>query len=239
MVSICYHIRLRKHGGFGMPTKMFLFIAIVLIIMVIRIKGIGIAFRSINTLIHELSHAFMAIVTGGKVTEIKLNNNASGSCTTKSKGKLKTFLVSSAGYMSSALFSYLLFYSLGKDWNEYFFYFFLTISIFALIFWIRNTYGIIWTLVFASINLSLILLPNTILSFSNHILLVFGLLIAIDNLLACFTLLYLSITSPKKSGDATNIAKITKIPAFFWAILFLAFSLYIAYKSYQLFLPLF
>jgi len=236
MVSICYAIRQRKDGGYSMPTKIFLFVAIVLIIMVIRIKTIGIAFRSINTLIHELSHAFMAIVTGGKVTEIKLNDNASGSCTTKSKGKFKTFLVSSAGYISSALFSYLLFISLGKSWNQYFFYFFLSISVFALIFWIRNTYGIIWTLVFASLNLSLILLPTTLTSFSNHILLIFGLLIAIDNLMACFTLLYLSITTPKKSGDATNIAKITKIPAFFWSILFLAFSLYIAYKSYQIFL---
>lgn len=207
--------------------------------MVIRIKHIGIAFRSINTLIHELSHALMALLTGGKVTEIKLNDNASGSCTTKLKGKFRTFLVSSAGYTFSAIFSLFLFYSLGKEWNQYFFYFFLFISIIALIFWIRNTYGIIWTLIFASFNFALILIPNIIPKYSNHILLIFGLLIAIDNFLACLTLLYISIVTPKKAGDATNIAKTTKIPAFFWSILFLAITLYFGYQSYLLFLPLF
>ncbi|MFA6200591.1 MAG: M50 family metallopeptidase [Bacteroidales bacterium] len=222
-----------------MPTKIFLIVAIAFILMVIRIKNVGIAFRSINTLIHELSHAIMALLTGGDVTEIKLNDNASGSCTTKSKGKFKTFLVSSAGYISSALFSLLLFYSLGKEWNQYFFYLFLSISVIALIFWIRNAYGIIWTLTFASLNFALILIPYAIPKYSNHILLIFGLLIAIDNLLACLTLLYISIVTPKKAGDATNIAKTTKIPAFFWSLLFLAITLYIGYKSYLLFLPIF
>lgn len=234
MDMICYLIRQRKHGGYGMPTKTFLFIAIILIIILIRTKNVGIAFRSINTLIHEISHAIMALITGGEVKEIKLNDNATGSCKTKSRGKLKTFLVSSAGYISSALFSYLLFISLGKSWNHYFFYFFLSISIFALVFWIRNTYGIIWTLAFASINLGLIILPNTIQIYSNHVLLVFGLLIGIDNILACITLVYISITNPKKAGDASNLAKTTKIPALIWALIFLGFSLFILYKSYLL-----
>lgn len=235
----CYVIKLKNHGGFGMPSKLFLIIAIVLIILIIRIKNIGIAFRSINTLIHELSHAIMAIFTGGSVSEIKLNDNASGSCTTKSKGKFKTFLVSSSGYISSALFSYLIFFSLGKRWNEYFFYFFLVISVIALIFWIRNAYGIIWALAFASINLGLILVPNATANYGNYILLVFGLMIAIDNFLACLTLLYISVSSPKKAGDATNIAKTTKIPAFFWSLIFLAITLFIGYKSYLLFLNIF
>ena len=239
MVLICYVIKHKNHGGFGMPTKTFIIIAITFIILVIRIKNIGIAFRSINTLIHELSHAIMALLTGGKVTEIKLNDNASGSCTTKSKGKFKTFLVSSSGYISSALFSLLLFYSLNKEWNQYFFYFFMFISIVALIFWIRNAYGIIWTLAFASINFALILIPNAIHNYSNYILLIFGLLIAIDNLIACLTLLYISIITPKKAGDATNIAKTTKIPAFIWALLFLTITIYICYQSYLLFLPIF
>lgn len=239
MALICYAIKHKNHGGFGMPSKTFIIIAITIIILVIRINNIGIAFRSINTLIHELSHAIMAILTKGKVTEIKLNDNASGSCTTKSKGKFKTFLVSSAGYIFSALFSYLLFYSIGEEWNKYFFYFFLAISVISLIFWIRNAYGIIWTLAFASINFALILIPNAIHNYSNYILLIFGLLIAIDNLIACLTIVYISIITPKKAGDATNIAKTTKIPAFIWSLLFLAFSVFIIYKSYLLFLPIF
>lgn len=238
MALICFAIKQKRRGGFGMPDKTFIIIALISILLLIRIKNIGIVFRSVNTLIHELSHAFVAILTGGEVLEIKLNDNASGSCTTKSKGKFKSFLVSSAGYISSAIFSYLLFYSIGREWNQYIFYFFLIISIIALVFWIRNLYGIIWTLIFASINLSLILIPNAITNYANYILLVFGLLIAIDNFLACITLLNLSIFSPKKASDAVNIAKKTHVPAFFWALFFLAVSVFIGYKSYLLLLPL-
>lgn len=239
MALICFAIKQNNRGVFGMPDKIFIIVSLILIFLVIRIKNIGVAFRSINTLIHELSHAFMALLTGGHVSEIKLNDNASGSCTTKSKGKFNVFLVSSAGYIFSALFSYLLFYSLGKSWNYYFFYFFLGISIIALIFWIRNLYGILWTLTFASINIALILIPNSINNFSNHVLMVFGFIIAIDNFLATLWLCYISITQSKKAGDATNIAKTTKIPAIFWALIFLSISILIGYKSYIIFLPLF
>ncbi len=239
MALICYAIKQKKHGGFGMPSKIFIILSIVLILLVIRIKNIGVAFRSINTLIHELSHAFMAIITGGGVSEIKLNDNASGSCTTKTKGGFRTLLVSSSGYIFSALFSYLLFYSLGKSWNQYLFYFFIAISVIALILWIRNLYGILWTLIFASLNLAIILIPTAIPQYSNHILLVIGLIISIDNFLATLTLTHISITEPKKAGDAANIAKSTKIPAVFWALIFLAFSIYTGYKSYLIFLPYF
>ena len=68
---------------------------------------------------------------------------------------------------------------------------------------------------------------------------VFGFIIAIDNFLATLWLCYISITQSKKAGDAANIAKTTKIPAIFWALIFLSISILIGYKSYIIFLPLF
>lgn len=239
MALICFAIKQKRRGGFGMPDKIFIIVSLVVIILTIRIKNIGTGLRSINTLIHELSHAFMAIVTGGQVTEIKLNENASGSCTTKSNSGFKGFLVSFAGYTFSALFSYLLFFSIGKSWSYYFFYIFTAASALAIIFWIRNLYGIIWTLIFISLNLAIILIPFAMPKYTNHIIFVLGAIIAIDNFLATTSLLTRAFKEPKKAGDATNLAKATRIPAIFWALLFLAVSVFVGYKSYLIFLPYF
>lgn len=239
MVLICFVIRPKKHGGFGMPSKIFLYIVIALIIIISRFETIGVVFRSLNTLIHELGHAIIAIILGGKVGKIKLNDNASGSCSTSSKGSFKSFLIASAGYLFCAIFSYFIFYSIGKTWNQYIFWAFLIISCISLIFWIRNTYGIIWTIAFASINFGLILIPNAIINYSNYILLILGLLIGLENIFGCLILLKISIFDSKKAGDATNMAKLTKIPAFVWASGFLAFSIWMSYISFKEFYPLF
>ena len=57
------------------------------------------------------------------------------------------------------------------------------------------------------------------------ILLVFLLLVEFP---LCF---YLSIFHADQSGDAANLRKATHVPAFVWALLFVAFSLWMAYCS--------
>lgn len=220
-------------------TKSFLIIIFILILVLSRLEKIGVVLRSLNTLIHELGHGIIALILGGKLGKITLNSNSSGSCSTTSKGSFKTFLVSISGYTSSALFSYFLFFSINKPWNHYIFSFLLIISIISIIFWIRNTYGIIWTIAFIAINFSLIMIPNLINNIGNQFLLIYGLIIGLDNLFSTFLLLKISIYEPKNSGDAKNLSKITNIPSFIWAIGFLCFSLWIAYLSFMEFYPVF
>ena len=214
-------------------SKTFFIIVLIIIIIFLRLEKIGVVLRSLNTLIHELSHGFVALILGGRVGKILLNDNASGSCSTTVKGSFKSFLISISGYTLSALFSYSLFLLIDKSFSKYVFYFLLAISIISLIFWIRNNYGIIWTIVFIGINFSIIMIPKFLNSYSNYILLIYGLIICIENLFNTAILIKIAILSPKKAGDATNIAKITKIPSLIWAIGFLSFSLYIAYLSYK------
>jgi hypothetical protein len=217
-----------------MISRTFFIVAIALIVVVIRINNLGTVFRSINTLVHELGHAFMGLLCGGKVSEIKLNENASGSCTSATKGKLKPFLVSIAGYLCSALMGWLLFYTCDKVYRGYVFYYFAIVGVIALIFWIRNTYGIIWTICFVCLNVGIILYPKAFNQYSAYIIVVYALLITIDNIIACCTLFYLSITEHKKAGDATILAKITHLPAFIWAIAFCAAAFWSGYQSWLL-----
>ena len=60
-------------------SKWFIILVPVIVVSIIRLKPIDIVFRSLNTLIHELSHAIIALVLGEKVKQIKINEDFSGS----------------------------------------------------------------------------------------------------------------------------------------------------------------
>ena len=58
-------------------------------------------------LVHEMSHGFMALVTGGKILEIKIGLDEGGACETE--GGLPLLIVS-AGYLGSMLFGGMILY---------------------------------------------------------------------------------------------------------------------------------
>ena len=100
---------------------------------------------------------------------------------------------------------------------------------------LKNAYGLFWAGTFVVLNLLLIYFN------SNSILYVFAafytLIIFTDSIFSSLILLLLTIKQPKKAGDATNLHKITKIPAMVWAILFLAFTLFISWLSIVMYFP--
>ncbi len=204
-----------------------------------RLGRFGLIIRSLNTFVHEIGHALMAIILGGSVESISLNQNLSGVCKTKSKGRLRASLVALSGYTFSALFSYWLIVFHDSRWAKLFVYFFIIMSIILLIFWIKNKYGIIWTLSFLAINLALVLVPELMPRFGGMIMLGFGIIIGLENLGSTLALIRLSIISPKKAGDASNLSKNTRIPAFVWSLVFFGFSLWFSYLSFRVILAFF
>ena len=56
-------------------------------------------------------------------------------------------------------------------------------------------------------------------------------LIIIESVWSSLVLLYLSIFHADQSGDAANLRNATHVPAFVWALLFVSFSLWMAYCS--------
>ena len=49
-------------------------------------------------------------------------------------------------------------------------------------------------------------------------------------------LFYLSIRTPQSAGDATNLAKLTHVPAFIWSLFFMG---YVAFVIYQIYVMIF
>jgi uncharacterized membrane-anchored protein len=96
-------------------------------------------------------------------------------------------------------------------------------------------YGLFWAGTFVILNLLLIYFNNNALIYGFAAF--YSVIIFTDAIISSFVLLILSIRLPKKAGDATNLNKITKVPAAVWAILLLAFTLFISWLSVTNYFP--
>ena len=204
-----------------------------------RIPIVGKFFNIINTLFHELGHAFMALLLQGEVTKIQIFSDTSGVTVTKSKSAVAAFFISLAGYPFASIAAYIAWYLMKYHFAMWFILGLSLLFLIILIFFIRNIYGIIWVLLFTALNGLLIFYfkNDTYLEIAATF---YALSMLIESIWSPIVLLYLSFTHPEQAGDAANLKNITHIPAFFWALLFVGFSgLVTYYIIYMIFIPIF
>jgi len=216
------------------PTLLFYFLLITALLLT-RIPVLGKYFRSVNTLVHEAGHAFITLLLSGEVIAVNLFSDTSGTTVTKAKGKFPQALIAIAGYPVSALTGLLCLYLFHKGHYLYILFILTCIALIIMILSLRNTYGLFWAGTFVVLNLLVIYFNNKVLIYTMATF--YSVIIFTDALISAFVLLVLSIRQPKKAGDASNLQKITKIPAVVWAILLLAFSLFISWFSVIHFFP--
>ncbi|MBR1627610.1 MAG: M50 family metallopeptidase [Bacteroidales bacterium] len=206
-------------------TKTFLILTIVLVSMLMRLKPADIFLRTFNTLVHELSHAFVAVLFGQKVQKIVLNRDFSGSCITNVTNKRAMFFISLAGYILPAVIGLFLIYMTRQNITATTFYVIMSLNIISLITIEGNSFGRLWTLCFTAVNFIFALVP-VFQPFYKHILYIYACMLLVENFFSTITLLYITLITPKKAGDATLLKKATKIPAIFWSLFFFCFSLF-------------
>lgn len=204
-------------------SKTFLIIVPFIIAVFIRFKPFDLLLRTFNTLTHELSHAFIAVLLRQKVQKIALNKDFSGVCVTKITNKKASFFISLAGYLLPVIIGYIFIRMTDTPTTTLPFYIMLTVSIIAIILAIANSFGRVWTICFAGLNFIFILVP-IFRPYYNHILYFYGCTLLIENILSTITLLYITLVSPKKSGDSALLKKATRIPAICWSFFFFCFS---------------
>jgi hypothetical protein len=210
------------------PVLLF-YILLITALLLTRIPVLGKYFRSVNTLVHEAGHAFATLILSGEVIAVNLFADTSGTTMTKAKGKFPQALIALAGYPVSALTGWLCLYLLYKGHNLYVLFILTSIALIIMILSLRNAYGLFWAGTFVILNLLLIYFNNRplIQVFATF----YSVIIFTDAVISSLVLLVLSIKQPKKAGDASNLQKITKIPAAVWAILLLVFTLFISWLS--------
>lgn len=178
-------------------------------------------FKLFATFVHEFGHAITAIITGGSVHNLKINLDGSGLTTTS--GGIE-FIILSGGYLGSTLVGALLLI-LGSSEDEKItkisLISILVIMIAAMIFFVRDIFTFITTLLFIGMIIGIIIKATQTV---NNLFLNF---LAMQ---CCFYSLYnikvvfgLSIARHGQN-DAAMLQELTFIPAPIWAIVWLVLS---------------
>jgi len=203
---------------------------IVIAFLLPRIPVIGKFFNIINTLVHELGHALMALILQGQVVRIQVFSNTGGVTVTKSKSGFAAFLVSLSGYPFASLSGLLCAYLLSLGYGSWIVLGLSILFLFMLILWVRNVYGVVWILLFALLNGVLFFyVKNPV--YVEIAAWFYTLMILIESVWSSLVLLFLSIKQSDKAGDATNLQAATHVPAVIWSLVFVAFAGWMVYCS--------
>lgn len=209
--------------GYG---KILLLVAISFILP--RIPVIGKFFNIINTALHEFGHALAALLTNGTVEKIQLFKDTSGTTVTRSGNKLASVIVSLAGYPFAASVAWLSFYLIKNGVCLELIVGLTILFLIMLLFWIRNWYGVLWVFLFCAAN-SLLLIYGKEQQIE-IVALFYAVMILTESVVSSLVLLVISFRDSNRAGDATNLARVTHIPALLWSLMFLTYALWITYR---------
>lgn len=176
------------------------------------------------TLVHEFSHAIVALVTSGKIKKMTLYHNLSGSVVSSSSSKISRVLTTFAGYTLPCYIAFFFIWLLRFD-AAYALYGYVVIAVFSFVF-IRNLYGFIWLLSFIAL-LALVLLyaPALLIMHVSYFLIA---LLFVASLYGGYRILLLAWHEPELYHDAHILALETKIPAQAWGVLFFVHNIVIS-----------
>ena len=165
---------------------------IVVAFLLPKVPVVGKFFNIINTLIHELGHALMALVFEGKVVRIEIFKDTGGVTVTKSKSGVAAFFVSIAGYPFAAAAGLLCAYLLSIGYGSWIVLGLSILFLFMLILWVRNGYGVLWVILFCLLNCIVVFYLKKPL-YIEIAAWFYTLMIIIESVWSSLVLLYLSI----------------------------------------------
>ncbi len=212
------------------PSPRSFFILAGLAVLTYRIPLIDKLLRTFYTLLHESGHAMMSLITGGKNHRMELNSNLSGLTITESRNSFFQFVVAISGYPFASAFAWLGFVLILNNATGVFHIILLVLIFVQLIFNIRNSFGIIWSIaVMILLGLEMYKMP--------HLMWATGVIICavvlFESLIMAGHILFLSVSNPKMSGDANNLGRLTGIPAALWGAVFFSQAVFFVYLSFR------
>jgi hypothetical protein len=188
-------------------------------------------FRNVNTMIHEVGHAVVALLTSGKVHHIVLNADHSGVTVAALSSGWSAFLVGLAGYITASLFAVWQFRVYYRRQEKRGLMIMSVIAALMLLLFVHEGFGVGWLIGFVVLNLLMWLIGGTVCRL--YFLLVAFLSLE-ESVWSAVNLLVYAAVEPAAAGDAANLAAITGIPAVVWGVVFIVVSLLCAREAIRI-----
>lgn len=178
-------------------------------------------------LLHELSHGFAAFLTGGEILSIEINELIGGSCQYRGGNRV---VVASAGYLGSLLWGGVILVTASRTTLIRELGILISgIMIIATLLWIRNSFGILFTVGSA---LLLFILCRFLPSWMVRILLQF---LGTASCLYVLVDIYEDVIRVSQDGsDAHTLSLLTCIPAQVWGVIWGLIALVMILYSFYL-----
>lgn len=204
------------------------------------IKNISVFVSFFPVLVHEMGHAFVANILGGKVTDIHMvlspkkqqETGQQGYAITGSKSKLSSILVVFSGYIAAPLLLFIGTFLIENNLS----FIFVIINIYISIFYLINTKQkwipllIIIILIFACYHIWGSSNPLTYSLINTVYNILLGLLLG-ETLQSIIITTKVNFKDRNNDWDGAILKSLTHIPATFWWILWSSFSIYVIYKT--------
>ena len=204
-------------------------------LLLIYLPHVGRYFRMLATMVHEGGHVVVALLLGDRPKRVEIFSDTSGVALVETTANWKALLVSMSGYLFTPCIAFVAYWLLCHGLSELLLWSAVVTAALFLCFYIRNMFGIVWTLCFLLLHLLVLcraapfwqeLLPHLDAA-----------VLFVDAVVSCLVLLRVAVRCPAKSGDAANIARIAHVPPPLTALGFTAFSVYMDYLSVLHFFP--
>ncbi|MFF2911867.1 M50 family metallopeptidase [Paenibacillus sp. NPDC057934] len=189
-------------------------------------------FRNLDTMIHEFGHALVTLLLSGKVLRIELYADHSGVTYSAIQAGGRAIGVALAGYPLASLFALLLFFLYGKGKIHWGLGLATGVALIMLLLYVRSSFGMMWLGGFIALNIVMLFFWDKV---SKYYYLLLAFLTLEESVTGTLYLVTASVTSPSRAGDASNLARLTGVPSFFWAALFFLFSLLCAKWALEFF----
>ncbi|MDC3412130.1 M50 family metallopeptidase [Aquibacillus sp. 3ASR75-11] len=201
---------------------------IILAFLLTKLPIVGTYFRLVNTIIHEVFHVFVSKITGGKAHNIALNTDTSGHAVTSTTSWLSRVLTAYAGYTGSSLTAFGFYYLLYNEKETTVAILILAVTVLATILWVRNLFGIIWSISFTT-SLGYLVYKQMDVILVNISFFLSAVLL-VESIRSAIHIMVISIKRPNEAGDAKLLQRCTLIPAVVWGVVFFVQSIYVGYK---------
>ena len=178
-------------------------------------------------LLHEISHGIAALLTGGEILIIEVNERIGGYCQYRGGNQL---IVASAGYLGSLVWGgVILVVASRTDYSRQLSTILSAVLIVVTLLWIRNTFGVLYT---TGVAVALFVLGRFLPSVLVRILMQF---LGTASCLYVIVDIYEDVVRVYQAGsDADTLSRLTGINALFWGIIWALVAIVMILYSFYL-----